>query len=191
MNCNESDTLMQRSLDDVLTKTERTDLDLHLQSCAACSRAFAEYRSLTRLVRGWSLSGPEPSANSQAFLASVMNAIEHTPARQPSIAVQCLGVGAFVVIVVLAIGYLTPAVQPVSSMVAVPLHPMGMVDSAISTLMTIPRDETQSIQSWISETQTGLPLNLAAWTAVAINGMLIIARILSRRRKAMAGGSHA
>ena len=189
MNCNEADTLMQRSLDDILTKTERSELDMHLQACAACSRAFAEYRSLTRLVRGWSLSGPEPLANSQDFLANVMSAIEHSPAKRPSVAAQCIGVGAFIVLVVVVVGYLTPTVQPVSGVV--PMHPMNIVDSAISTLMTIPRDETQSIQSWISETQTGLPLNLAAWTAVAINGMLIIARILSGRRKALAGGSHA
>jgi hypothetical protein len=164
-------------------------LDLHLQSCAACSRTFAEYRSLTRLVRNWSLSGSEPSASSQAFLANVMSAIECSPAKRPSIAAQCVGVGAFIVLVVLAVGYLTPTVQPVFGLV--PVHPMGIVDAAVSTLMTIPRDETQSIQSWISQTQTGLPLNMAAWTAVAINGMLIIARILSGRRKAMAGGSHA
>lgn len=188
MNCTEADILMQRSLDGVLTKTERSELDSHLETCAACTPAFAEYRSLTRLVRDWSVSEKESLVSSQDFLASVMNAVQRTPVPRPSAAALYLGVGAFVAVVVAAIGYFTPWLQP--DALLAPIHPMGIVDSATSTLASVPHDQAQSLQTWISETQTQLPLGITAWTAVAINGMLILGRVLTGRRKVLAGGSH-
>jgi anti-sigma factor RsiW len=190
MNCTDADKLMQRSLDDVLSKSERQELDTHLLTCLACTQAFAEYRSLTRLVRDWTSSETKQTHSDDAFLANVLMAIDKAPARRPSAVVQILSICAFVMVVVAAIGYFMGAGEAVPGSVLAPVHPVGIFDAVLKTLMAFPRDETQSIQGWMSESQSGLPLNTAVWFAVGINGLIILSRMVAGRRKAIAGGHH-
>jgi hypothetical protein len=120
-----------------------------------------------------------------------MMAIDKAPARRPSAVVQVLSICAFVTVVVGAIGYFMGAGDAVTGTAIPAVHPVGIFDSVLSTLMAFPKDETQLVQSWMSASQTALPLNIAVWCVVGVNGLIVLSRMVAGRRKAVDGGHHA
>lgn len=80
MNCRSAENEIQKSLDGALTPGERVRLDTHLESCAACRRAWDEGRLLARAAGRWARPQDDPG---DAFTVQVLARIASRPAPAP------------------------------------------------------------------------------------------------------------
>ena len=84
MNCRFLQELIQKSLDEGLTATDRTKADAHLVGCAACRVAWGEQHRLSRLAGRWVAKAGETEQPADLFTRQVLDRIAARPALVPS-----------------------------------------------------------------------------------------------------------
>lgn len=84
MNCRSLETLIQKSLDEGLTPSERAKADGHLSTCPACRAAWDEHHRLARLAGRWVHRVEGTEASGDVFTRQVLDRIAAQPAPVPS-----------------------------------------------------------------------------------------------------------
>ncbi|MGI4788857.1 MAG: anti-sigma factor family protein [Janthinobacterium lividum] len=76
MTCQFAEANIQKSLDGMLSQSDRQALDSHLESCAACRQELEAQRRLSHLADRWISRSLARSDPGEAFNASVLSRLE-------------------------------------------------------------------------------------------------------------------
>ena len=79
MTCQTAETISQKSLDGLLSQTERQLLDTHLETCGQCRREYDVQRRLATLADRWISHTLDTSNPGEAFTAQVMARLDTAP----------------------------------------------------------------------------------------------------------------
>ena len=79
--CETCEILIQRSVDGVLSPSDRERLDTHLMACAECRREWDAQHRLGYLADRWTRRPAAPSGPEDAFTAQVLARLDATPER--------------------------------------------------------------------------------------------------------------
>ena len=80
MNCRSLQDLIQKSLDEGLTPTDRAKADAHLDVCADCRTAWEEHHRLSRLSGRWVPRAEPTETSADLFTRQVLDRIAAQPA---------------------------------------------------------------------------------------------------------------
>lgn len=84
MNCHSLQDLVQKSLDEGLTPTDRAKTDAHLSACAVCRVAWEEHHRLSRLAGRWVPRAEPTETAADLFTRQVLDRISAQPAPLPN-----------------------------------------------------------------------------------------------------------
>ena len=109
MNCRTADTLIQHSLDVPLSPPERARLDAHLTACAACRRAWEDYRHLSQMSVTWARRPGPAETPPEEFAAQVMSRLAASPSSPERLGWPLLLAGG---LALLLLAVLSPVAAP-------------------------------------------------------------------------------
>jgi anti-sigma factor RsiW len=191
MNCQKADLLIQKSLDETLSATERTALDSHLAGCTACQSAWDEYRVLARSTTEWvdraSVSAMSDDAFAQQLLGQITARAPKTTMPRGAIGRWVLAGSALIGGSIAASVFTGPRISPQISLPASAISPVSAVQELPNWLLRNMHEIGASITSTSWNVLRDIPV--PAWTfdlflgALVVNGLFFWRAITSNRRQ--------
>lgn len=183
MNCQSAELLIQLSLDGALTTAERGELDLHLDRCEACAKAFTEFRSLARTAARWAAPVHAGQPDISAYVAAILQEARTAPQLRDKTATPwswALGAWVFLGALYIAGLFVPVSLQPSISLPGAP-HPMDFITTMTAAIRLLPADAAQTLQFGMAAAPSDLKWGLIAGAAILVNGAFILRSIAVER----------